>query len=204
VKLVNSSWFQRWLRENMDIDAKLLIGGVNTDLFYPAAPERQTGSPFRILCSGDPRTGKGTDTVREAVHIVRHEHPDVKLEEYYGREVPQNEMAAVYSSADLFADASRNDGGWNNPVAEAMACRVPVVCTHNGQVEDFAFEGQTALMSPPSDAAALAANILRIIREPELRDRIARAGYDHIRTFEWDKSIDQFEKIAAEHIGDSR
>jgi glycosyltransferase involved in cell wall biosynthesis len=109
-------------------------------------------------------------------------------------------MARVYASADLFADASRNSGGWNNPVAEAMACRVPVVCTHNGQVEDFAFDGKTALMSPPADAAALATNILRMIRDDALRRRLTDAAYDHIRTFRWDDAIERFESLARRYL----
>jgi glycosyltransferase involved in cell wall biosynthesis len=203
-KLANASWVQRWLRERMGIESELLIGGVNFDLFHPFSATRAPGAPPRVLASGDPREGKGTDTVRAAIGIVRREVPGAELVTYHGKGIPQEEMAATYASADVFADASRNAGGWNNPVAEAMACRVPVACTQNGQVEDFAFDGATALMSPPSDAAALAANILRLIREPDTRVRLEAAAYDRIRTFDWDTSIDRFEAIAAEHIEGSR
>ena len=204
VKLANSSWIQRWLREHMGIDSLLMLGGVNFDLFHPVQLERAPGAPFQLLASGDPREGKGSDTVREAFEMVRKQEPTVVLQTYHGRGIPQTGMARTYSAADLFVDASSNAGGWNNPVAEAMACRVPVVCTFNGQVEDFAFDGKTALMSPPRDAPALAANILRVMRDRELREGLASHAYDHIRTFEWDKSIERFEAIAASHLESAR
>jgi glycosyltransferase involved in cell wall biosynthesis len=204
VKLANASWIQRWLSERMRTESELLIGGVNFELFHPVPVERAEGAPFRVLASGDPRPGKGTDTVIAAIDIVRAEVPGVELVTYHGKGIPQGQMAATYSSADVFADASRNSGGWNNPVAEAMACGVPVVCTVNGQVEDFAFDDRTALMSPPSDAAALAANIRRMMREPDTRARLSAAAFAHIRTFDWDASIERFEAIAARHVGAAR
>lgn len=200
VKVANATWIHRWLRANMKIESELLIGGINFDLFHPVEGARTGGGPFRILCSGDPREGKGTETVTEAVEIVRKQIPDVVLETYHGKGIPQTEMARTYASADLFVDASFNSGGWNNPVAEAMSCRVPVVCTHNGQVEDFAFAGKTALMSPRLDANALADNILRVMRDPGTRTALANAAYEHIRTFSWDASIDRFEEIASRHV----
>ena len=204
VKLANASWIQRWLHEKMGIESHLMIGGVNFDLFHPVPVERASGGPIRLLASGDPREGKGSETVRDAFEIVRKEAPDVVLETYHGRGIPQSEMARTYSSADLFVDASCNAGGWNNPVAEAMACRVPVVCTFNGQVEDFAFDGKTALMSPRRDASALAINIQRMMGDPGLRDRLASHAYDHIRTFQWEKSIHRFEQIAARYLEGTR
>jgi len=203
-KLANATWVQRWLRENMQVESELLIGGVNFELFHPIERHRESGVPFRILYSGDPREGKGTDTVREALEIVQRDGVNTEIETYYDKGIEQSNMANTYTSADVFVDASRNAGGWNNPVAEAMACRVPVVCTFNGQVEDFAFDGETALMSRQRDVSALAANIVRVARDSALRDRIAANAYKHIQTFQWDQSIARFEEIAQRHIEASR
>ena len=85
-----------------------------------------------------------------------------------------------------------------------MACRLPVVCTFNGQVEDFAFDGETALMSPQRDADALAANIVRLVRDSELRERVTANAYEHIQTFQWNKSIARFEEIAQRYLETSR
>ena len=68
----------------------------------------------------------------EALDLVKNDGVDAAVETYYGKGIAQSKMARIYNSADVFVDASRNSGGWNNPVVEAMACRVPVVCTFNG------------------------------------------------------------------------
>ncbi len=201
VNLANSSWIHRWLQQ-AGFPSTLLIGGVNFDIFHPVDAQREEG-PLRVLCSGDPRLGKGTDTIEAAIEIVRREIPGAVLETFHGKGISQDNMAGTYSRADVFVDATWNNGGWNNVVAEAMACGLPVACVRNGQVEDFAIDEKTALLSDPFDVATLAANIVRLARDPSLGVRISGDALAHIRTFDWESSIDRFERIAAEHTGES-
>jgi len=143
LKLSNASWEKEWLQENMNIDSKLLLGGVNTEMFHPIEMKRNPDE-IRILCSGDPRERKGTKIILEAVEIAKKEEPRIVLDTYHGKGIPQEKMAEKYSSADIFVEGSWH-AGWNNPVAEAMVCKVPVVCTDIGGVQDFAFHEKTAL-----------------------------------------------------------
>jgi len=193
LKLSNSTWIYRWLRENMNIDSKLLIGGVNTELFHPVEVKKNPNE-VRILCSGDARDRKGTKTIFEAVEIVRKEDLRTILDRYYGKRIPQERMAEKYSTADIIVDGQWY-AGWNNPVAEAMACKVPVVCTDIGGVGDFAFHEETALLVPPRDPKAMASAVLRLINNEELRERLRNNGYEHIVQFNWDKSTKRLEEI---------
>jgi glycosyltransferase involved in cell wall biosynthesis len=193
VHVSNASWMQRWLRENLGLETHLQLGGVNFDLFHPVPVER-SGDTFRILCSGDPREHKGTATVERAVDLVRARHPGVVLETYYGRGIPQSLMAKTYCRADLFVDAQWY-AGWNNPVVEAMACGVPVVCSDIGGVEDFAFHEDTALLAPARDADAFAAAILRVIESPGLGQRLAESARTHVAGFDWDTSAARFRNL---------
>jgi len=193
LKLSNSTWIYRWLRENMNIDSKLLIGGVNTELFHPVEVKKNPNE-VRILCSGDARDRKGTKTIFEAVEIVRKEDLRTILDRYYGKRIPQERMAEKYSTADIIVDGQWY-AGWNNPVAEAMACKVPVVCTDIGGVRDFAFHEETALLVPPRDPKAMASAVLRLINNEELRERLRNNGYEHIVQFNWDKSTKRLEEI---------
>lgn len=166
LKLSNATWEKGWLKENMNIDSKLLIGGVNTEIFHPVKVDKNT-SEIQILCSGDPRERKGTKTILEAIEIAKKEEPRIVLDTYHGKGIPQEKMAEKYSSADIFVEGSWQ-AGWNNPVAEAMACNVPVVCTDIGGVRDFAFHKKTALLVPPRNPEAMASAILRLIRDEKL------------------------------------
>jgi len=192
-KLANATWLVEWLARHMDITAELLLGGVNREMFHPVEVPRVSGA-FRVLCSGDPRPRKGGDTIRAAVELARREAPGIELATYHGAGIPQERMAETYAAADVFVEASWQ-AGWNNPVAEAMACGVPVVCTDIGGVRDFAFHERTALLVAPRDAPALARAILRLHGDVALRARLAAAALDEVGRFDWDASAERLERI---------
>lgn len=202
VKVANATWIQRWLRENLGLESFLQFGGIDRELFRPVQTERDEGV-FAILCSGDPRTHKGTSTVVEAVELVKKKHPNVILDSYHGRGIPQEQMAACYSSADLFVDAQWY-AGWNNPVAEAMACGTPIVCTDIGGVEDFARHEETALLVPARDPGRLAEAINRMIDLPELRTTLARNALTRIARFDWETAADSFLDLLGRELAKSR
>ncbi len=198
LKLSNATWMQRWIKERMGIEAVLLLGGVNREMFHPVAVPRDP-DVVRVLCSGDPRPWRGTPVIEEALRIAREEEPRLVLASYHGAGIPQERMAETYCVADLFVEASSR-GGWNNPVAEAMACGVPVVCTEIGAVEDFAFHEETALLVPPGDARATAAAILRLVRDATLARRLCGNALRRIAAFDWDESAGRLVEILREHL----
>lgn len=193
LKLSNATWEKEWLLENLGICSELVIGGVNSQMFHPLNIKKKP-SEIRILCSGDPRERKGTGTILKAVEIARKQEPGVVLDTYHGKGIAQSDMAEKYCSADIFVEASWY-AGWNNPVAEAMACKVPVVCTDIGGVKDFAFNENTALLVPVKNPKAMASAIIRLIRDDQLRARLRENAYERIRQFDWDKCVERLEQI---------
>jgi glycosyltransferase involved in cell wall biosynthesis len=197
----NATWMKRYLTDHLGIESELLIGGVNRDIFYPAAAGRDADG-FKILASGDPREFKGTQTVIEAVALLKKQFPQVVLSFYHGKNIPQAKMAEAYSSADLFLDATWDTGsGWNNPVCEAMACRVPVVCTDIGGVGDFARHGDTALLVPPRDPHRMAEAAAEVIRSESLRETLRQRAYEEIIKFDWETSAGRLREILRTHLG---
>lgn len=191
--LCNASWEQQWLKKNLGIDSELMIGGINTEMFHPIQTNWQS-EKFQILYSGDSRQSKSGNTIKQAIGIVKTHRNDISIDTYHGKGISQNQMANKYSQADLFVEASLH-GGWNNPVAEAMACKVPVVCTDIGSVADFAINEETALLVPIKDPQAMAKAILRMIEDAELRHRLRENAYQKITQFKWDDCIDRLEKV---------
>jgi len=186
----NATWMQRWLHDEMNLQTELQLGGIDRNLFHPVPVDRN-GKSFRVLCSGDTREFKGTDTVREAIVRVQQKFPQVELTTYHDCGIPQSEMAECYSRADLFVDAQWH-AGWNNPVAEAMACGVPVVCSDIGGVQDFASHEETALLAPARDVGAFTGAIERMVGDEQLRLRLSRAALERTMRFDWEASTDRF------------
>jgi len=193
LKLSNATWEKEWLKENMNIDSILLLGGVNFGMFHPIE-KKENADDSHILFSGDPRERKGTKNILKALEIVKKEEPGIVSDTYHGKGIPQEKMAEKYCSANIFVEGSWQ-AGWNNPVAEAMACKIPVVCTDIGGVKDFAFHEKTALLLPPEDPQAMASAILRLIKDKKLRKILAENAYEHIKTFNWDESAERLEEI---------
>jgi glycosyltransferase involved in cell wall biosynthesis len=102
-------------------------------------------------------------------------------------------MAWLFSQADLFISGERR-AGWANTAAEAMACRLPVVCTPSGS-RDFAVHNETALVVPFAHPFLLRRQIMRLIKDPELRHRLSEAGHRKIGEFTWDALAERLEVI---------
>lgn len=59
---------------------------------------------------------------------------------------------------------------------EGMAMGRPLVATRTGGTPELLVEGETGLIFPPGDAAALAAHVTALLRDPERRRRMGAAG----------------------------
>jgi L-malate glycosyltransferase len=69
-----------------------------------------------------------------------------------------------------------------------MACGCALVTTDNGGFDDFAIDGETALVSPPRDVDSMAHNIVTLLTDDGQRVRIGRTGNRYYRRFDWDAS----------------
>jgi glycosyltransferase involved in cell wall biosynthesis len=66
--------------------------------------------------------------------------------------------------------------GLSNVVLESMAAGLPVVATAVGGNPEMVVEGETGLLVPPRDAAALAAALARLLSDAPLARRLGEAG----------------------------
>jgi glycosyltransferase involved in cell wall biosynthesis len=92
--------------------------------------------------------------------------------------VDHRSVPAMLAEADVFVLPSRTEG---HPkiLLEAMACARPCVASAVGGNLAIISDGETGLVFPPGDAAALADRIERLLREPTLGASIgARARAD--------------------------
>ena len=90
-------------------------------------------------------------------------------------------MARLAAAADVVAVPSVHDDAGNvdglpNFALEALATGTPVVATNVGGLPQLIEDGQTGLLVPERDAAALAAAIGALLADPPERGRRARRG----------------------------
>jgi L-malate glycosyltransferase len=87
----------------------------------------------------------------------------------------QLDVRAVLQQADVFLLPSETEG-FGLAALEALACGVPVVASRVGGLPEVVADGETGLLCPPGDVPGMAAAVLRLLAEPELRQRLARAA----------------------------
>jgi glycosyltransferase involved in cell wall biosynthesis len=89
--------------------------------------------------------------------------------------VPHDELQRLYARAAVVACPSRREG-FGVACLEAMAHGRPVVATPMGGLRDLVVDGETGLVVPARDPAALRAALERLLGDPELRRRLGEAG----------------------------
>ena len=85
------------------------------------------------------------------------------------------ELAALYRNAAFFV-LSSDEEGLGIVILEAMASGLAVVSTDCGGPATAIAEGQTGLLTPIGDAHAFANAMEKLLREPDLRERMGKEG----------------------------
>jgi glycosyltransferase involved in cell wall biosynthesis len=76
---------------------------------------------------------------------------------------------------DVFAMPSRREG-FGITAVEAMMSRIPVVASGAGGIPEIVEHERTGLLVPPDDPKALAEAIVRLLDDPQLRERLVDAA----------------------------
>lgn len=89
------------------------------------------------------------------------------------------EQADIFCLPCIHASCGDRDG---IPVAlmEAMAKRLPVISTHMKGITELIRSGDNGLLVPERDEKALADALIILLKSPNLRSRLAEAGYNTI------------------------
>jgi glycosyltransferase involved in cell wall biosynthesis len=106
----------------------------------------------------------------------------------------RQQIGKYYDDADIFINASRLD---NMPVSliEGFGAGTPVVTTAPESIPYFVEHERTGLLSAVGDEKALAANVIRLLRDPELGTRLARNAYAESRKYTWDAVRGQWVRV---------
>jgi glycosyltransferase involved in cell wall biosynthesis len=156
--------------------------GVDTGAWHPRRPARSdlptcavVGSWFRDF-----------DVLRDVIRIVHHAEPRARFEVVTGREpaeamrslpgvrartaISDAELQRVYWGAWLHL-LPLEDAVANNALGEGMACGLPTVASHVGDVDDYTGT-EAARLVPRGDADAMAAAVLELLGDPHERERM--------------------------------
>lgn len=110
--------------------------------------------------------------------------------------VSDRELVAWYHAADTFVFPSVTEG-FGLVVLEALAAGLPVIASDIPVFREFLRDGVGAVLSPAGDAPSLAAAMLRLATDPQLRDALSADGPDVAAPFTWEACARQHRRIYA-------
>jgi glycosyltransferase involved in cell wall biosynthesis len=172
-------------------------------------------TPLRphLVCTRGFSTYYSVDVVVRAFAEVKKEFPEAQLDLVGGGPLESNirklvadlnltavnftgvasrqEIAKYYEQADIFINASWLD---NMPVSiiEAYASGTPVVTTSPECMPYLVEHERTGLLSRVGDEKALAANVIRLLRDPALAARLAHNAHHEASNYTWEAVREQW------------
>jgi glycosyltransferase involved in cell wall biosynthesis len=157
-----------------------------------------------ILCVGRLSSEKGQADLLAALRLLRRDRPQLAIKLILvgdGIERPTLERAAAapdlasavifaghssnvwpyFSLADVLALPSHSEGS-PNALLEAMAAGVPIVACKVGGVPETVEDGSSALLVPPSNPAAMASALARVLEDRALAARLVTNASERLVT----------------------
>ncbi|HEX4125725.1 MAG TPA: glycosyltransferase family 4 protein [Tepidisphaeraceae bacterium] len=124
--------------------------------------------------------------------------------------VPHEKLLSYYQAADVFVIPSVIHEPFGIPLAEAMACGLPVVATRGGGFPEILVNHETGEMVGRGEAGELADALVKLLGDPQLRRSQGEAGRKRLlERFSWDVVMPKLEELyeqyrAADPAGASR
>ena len=188
-----SARLEAWQADGVVAGPPRRYPGVDTSRF---APSPEPDGPVRVTLVSRMLWDKGIGEFVEAARAARAHRPELRftligapdegnpaavpparleawraagLVEWQGR---RDDIPAVWRDSHIAVLPSYYAEGLPKTLIEAAACARPIVAADVPGSREVAREGESALLVPPRDPAALAAAIIRLAGDPALRARL--------------------------------
>jgi phosphatidylinositol alpha-mannosyltransferase len=193
---------------------RIIPCGVDLTRFRPATgpdgspKSRVQGPKSKVLFVGRLDARKGIEVLLRAMPAVLKALPDARLTVIgqgpmqgrarrlaaglgvservdFAGAVSQDELPRFYAECDVYCAPSLGGETLGIVLLEAMASGVPVVASDIPGYDETIRADVDGLLTKPEDPAALAAALVRVLGDPGLRMRLARAGLARAVEYAW-------------------
>ncbi|MEX2187964.1 MAG: glycosyltransferase family 4 protein [Pirellulales bacterium] len=150
------------------------------------------GHPIELIIVGE---GPARDRLEREISMCMHPQ-QIRLLGHCA------DVMSIYDAMDVFALSSLREG-LPNVLLEALAMQIPIVATRIAGIPNVVDDGQSGLLVPPGDEAALAAAIRRLLVDEQLRERVAAAGRNcAVERFSFRKRMETIRAIYDRVLGE--
>jgi phosphatidylinositol alpha-1,6-mannosyltransferase len=132
--------------------------------------------------------GRGAEPYENQLRALAAESP---LKVVFTGGIARDELRSWYRNADVFCLPGTDEGsgveGFGLVYLEAAAQGLPAVACAVHAIPEVVRHGETGLLSPPADAAALAASLTSVLEDEPARHRLGVNAREWAGTFTWER-----------------
>jgi starch synthase len=168
----------------------------------PALPVLAPRRPETFLFVGKQFVHKGGPALLAAFEVLRARHPAAQLWMVGGQQPPRGppgvrllgrlpveEVARLYPRASAFVLPTLREA-FGLAFLEAMSFGLPCIGTSIEAIPEIVIDGETGLLVPPGDPAALAQAMIAFAGDPLRARAMGEAGRRRVRErFGWDRAV---------------
>ncbi len=156
------------------------------DILLRAVPLLECANDLRVIVVGGNPSG---DTEMERLKTIS-EELGIRNSVTFTGPLPQAQLPAYYSAADIFALPSHTES-FGLAALEAMACGTPVVVSRVGGLKTFVENGRTGYLVPWRCPESFAQRLDTLLAAPDLRNAMGRAAREKALNMGWDRVADR-------------
>lgn len=195
---------------------EMITNGVDTDVFYPPVAKRNLqNEAVQILFVSRLSPQKGVETLIKTCGILKKRGVNNFRLTIVGDGPLKNkmfsminkfklgdkvdflgwrkleELPSLYRNSDIFFLPSVMEG-MSSVVLQAMACGLPIIASKVEGFEEVLKENVNGLTAIYNDAHGFADALEKLIRLPELREKMSRKSFEKSKQFSWEKVAERY------------
>ena len=212
-KIAVSEIARETLKDRFDTEAVVIPNGIDTSKFEGIGVRSEWALPNTLGFIGrfdEPR--KGLAVLLAAIPKIAYKVPNLRilvagpgnasdfeklvppeLREritFLGR-ISEIEKAQFFKSVSLYIAPNTGGESFGIILAEAMAARTPIVASDLPAFTKLLDNGSAGALFASENSEDLADTIINLLDNQEMREKIAIAGYEKAKSFDWDSVGDQ-------------
>lgn len=203
--IVVASYLKTIVEEYSNKPVHFIPNAINTN-YFKVIRNIEERIPTKIGMLYSLQEIKGTKYGVEALMMVKNEIPNLEVELFGVCPEPANlpdwmtfyrnpnNLSQIYNNNAIFISNSLTEG-FGLVSVEAMACGCSLICTDISGHQEYAFEGNTAVLVPVKDSRSMAQAIIRLIEDREYRIELAKNGNNFVQKYSWSTAVEKMDHL---------
>lgn len=203
--IVVASYLEKTVSLYTNNRIELIENGVDSTMYHVRLPIEER-NPETVAMMYSIQEIKGSKYGLEALAIVKERIPGLEVELFGISSAPEDlpywikyyrepdDLCDLYNRNAIFISNSFTEG-FGLVSVESMFCGCALVCTNIEGHQEYAFDGETALLTEVANPSQMADCICYLIENKDYCVKLAQRGNAYVQRFSWENAVGKMEII---------